>query len=136
MNPLLQLTLLLWLLLSLVGCRTRVKAVELETLRIEYRDRLHLMRDSIYLHDSVYIERRGDTIYRDRQQVRYRGVLRVDTAYIERRDSISYPVVVEVEKPRPWLQKVEVNAYRVVILLLLIYVGWYSLKKLLWRRRL
>lgn len=124
---------LAWLLVS---CGTRVRAVEIEKLRTEYQDRLRLERDSIYLHDSIYIIQRGDTVYRDRWHTRYREVVRHDTAYIERRDSIAYPVVVEVEKPRHWLHKLELNLYRVVCILLLLAVGWRQIRSILWQRRL
>lgn len=121
--------------LSLQGCGTRVQTVEVERLKVEYRDRMRLERDSVYLHDSIYVERQGDTVYRDRWRTSYREVVRLDTAYAERRDSISYPVVVEVERPRSWLSRLEVNAYRLVILLLAIYALWHTLRTLLWRRR-
>ena len=125
----------LLLALLLMGCGVRVQPVEVGRTKVEYRERLQMQRDSIYLHDSIYVERRGDTVYRDRWHTRWRELIRSDTAYVERRDSISYPVVVEVEKPRSWLQRAEMSAYRVVILLLLIYASWYTLRRLLWIRR-
>lgn len=136
MRTLAQILLLLIALLLLCGCRTRVRTIEVERVRTEYQDRLRLERDSVYLHDSVYIVQRGDTVYHDRWHIRYKEVLKHDTAYIERRDSISYPVVVEVERPRPWYLKVELYAYRLVVVLLLIYIGWHSIRTLLWRRKL
>ena len=123
-------------LLLLVGCGVRVKTVEVERLKVEYKDRLKMVRDSIYQHDSIYIERRGDTVYQDRWHTRWREMVRHDTAYIERRDSVSYPVVVEVEKPRSWLQRAEISIYRIVIILLLVFAGWYTVRRLLWVRRL
>ena len=123
-------------LLLLVGCGVRVKTVEVERLKVEYKDRLKMVRDSIYQHDSIYIERRGDTVYQDRWHTRWQEMVRHDTAYIERRDSVSYPVVVEVEKPRSWLQRAEVSIYRIVIILLLVFAGWYTVRRFLWVRRL
>lgn len=123
-------------LLLLVGCGVRVKTVEVERVKVEYKDRLQMVRDSIYQHDSVYIERRGDTVYQDRWHTRWRELVRHDTAYVERRDSVSYPVVVEVEKPRSWLQRAEISIYRIVIILLLVFAGWYTVRRLLWVRRL
>lgn len=127
---------LLPLALCFGACRPRIKVIETERVRTEYEERLHLERDSIYLHDSIYIERSGDTIYKERWHTRYREILRHDTAFVEHRDSIAYPVVVEVEKPRHWLHRLELGFYRIVLLLLLIFIGWYSLRKFLWRRRL
>lgn len=136
MRTLLQIILLLLVLALCLSCGTRVQTVEVERVQTEYQERLRLVRDSVYLHDSVYIVQRGDTVYRDRWRTRYKEIMRYDTTYIERRDSISYPVVVEVEKPRHWLHKLELNFYRLVAILLLIYIGWHTIRTQLWRRRL
>lgn len=128
-----KVVLLVGILILTVSCRARVQVVERERMKVEYKDRLRLERDSIYLHDSVYITQRGDTIYRDRWRTHYRNVYVRDTTFIDKRDSI--PVIVEVDKPRSWIQKMEMNLYRVVILLLVIYIGWRRLPKELWRRR-
>lgn len=136
MRTLTPILLLFIAFLSLCSCRTRIRTVAVERVRTEYQDRLRLERDSIYLHDSIYIVQRGDTVYHDRWHIRYKEVLRRDTAYIERRDSISYPIFVEVERNRPWYLKIELYAYRIVVGLLLIYISWHSLRTLLWRRKL
>lgn len=136
MRTLLQIILLLLLLALCLSCGTRVQTVEVERVQTEYQERLRLVRDSVYLHDSVYVAQRGDTIYHDRWRTRYKEIVRHDTTYIERRDSISYPVVVEVERPRHWLHRLELNFYRLVAILLLIYIGWHTIRTQLWRRRL
>lgn len=136
MRSLLQIILLLLVLALCLSCGTRVQTVEVERVQTEYQERLRLVRDSVYLHDSVYVAQRGDTIYHDRWRTRYKEIIRHDTTYIERRDSISYPVVVEVEKPRLWLHKLELNFYRLVAILLLICIGWHTIRTQLWRRRL
>lgn len=60
-----------------------------------------MQRDSIYMHDSIYIHewQKGDTIYmeRDRWHTAYRDRLIHDTAYISRRDTIS--TVQYIDKP-------------------------------------
>lgn len=126
---------LLFIIFFLQSCRTRVKTVEHQRLNVEYSDRMQLTRDSIYVRDSIYIERRADTVYRDRFQIRYRDALRIDTAYVERIDSVSYPVLVEVEKQRSFFEKAELSAYRIVVLLILIYAFCRTIPRLLWRRR-
>lgn len=127
---------LLLSLFALLGCSPRVQVVERERIKTEYKDRLRLLRDSLYLHDSIYVERKGDTVYQDRWHTRYTERLVLDTAYIELRDSIRVPVVVEVPKPTSWLHRLELNAYRLVLLLVLIFIGWKNIKPWLWRRRL
>lgn len=123
-------------LMLCLGCRTKVQTVEVERTKVEYQERLKVERDSVYLHDSVFVELRGDTVYRDRWRTKYLERIRCDTISIERRDSISYPVVVEVEKPRHWFYKIGINLYRLVLLLLIIYIGWRSIRSIVWRRKL
>lgn len=118
-----------------LGCRTKVQTVEVERTKVELKDRLKVERDSVFFHDSIFVELRGDTVYRDRWRTRYKELIRSDTAYIVKKDSISYPVYVEVEKPRHWLYRIEISLYRIVIALLFIYVSWKSIRQLLWRRK-
>lgn len=86
---------LLIMSLLLLSCSPRVKVVEQERVRTEWRDRLRVERDSIYLHDSVQIERRGDTVFRDRWHVMTKRFSIHDTVYISRVDSVPYAVYVE-----------------------------------------
>lgn len=127
--------LLLLLLGLLSSCRTKVQTVEVERLKLVYQDRLSLQRDSVYLHDSIFVHQKGDTIYRDRWRTRSRVVTRHDTTFVEHRDSVSYPVIVEVEKPRGWLQRIELSLYRGIIALLSLYTLFHLIKTYLWRRR-
>lgn len=56
-------------------------------------------RDSIYVHDSIYIEvfSKADTIYQTKyvQKVVYCDVMRIDTMVVERVDTIRLPYPVE-----------------------------------------
>lgn len=52
-------------------------------------------RDSIFVHDSVTIREKGDTIWLTRWRTEYRDRILRDTAYIERRDSVAVPYPVE-----------------------------------------
>lgn len=72
-------------------------------------------RDSIYVHDSIYVREKGDTVYQYVEKLRYKYVNSVDTLYkyrtlldtmyIERRDSIRVEKPVYIEKPRRWYEK-------------------------------
>lgn len=99
------------LLYLLAGCET-TSYIPVET--IKYRDSVHLVerKDSIHVHDSVYIRQwaAGDTEYVERVTVHtlYRDRWRVDTILIHRLDSVPKPVPVtkEVIKYRlRWWQK-------------------------------
>ena len=92
---------LVCLLLSLLtGCKT-VQYIPVETVRTDTTYIIKQLRDSIMLHDSIYIHeyQRGDTIYCDRIQYRdrWRDRWRTDTIYRSRTDSIAVPY--PVEKP-------------------------------------
>lgn len=70
------------------------------------RDSIYLhthSRDSIWIHDSVTIKEKGDTISIEKWCTKYVEKLVTDTAYIERTDTIvqAYPV----EKPLSTMQR-------------------------------
>lgn len=70
------------------------------------RDSIYLhthSRDSIWIHDSVTIKEKGDTIRIEKWRTKYVEKLVTDTAYIERTDTIvqAYPV----EKPLSTMQR-------------------------------
>lgn len=76
-------------------------------------------RDSIYLHDSTFVNAGGDTVLIEKWHTRYIEKLRTDTLRLVVRDSVAYPIIkekiVEVEKPTPLFIKI------------LIVIGWLTL---------
>ena len=72
-------------------------------------------RDSIYVHDSVWVNQwqAGDTIYRERTKWRTQYIERLshDTIYRARVDSIPapYPVIKEVPATLSWWQRVRLH---------------------------
>ena len=97
------------MLVTLTGCRS-VRYVPVT----EYMDRYvsktdsFIKTDSVYLHDSVTVFAKGDTVYiakihfKDRLKYIYNA--KTDTIAVH--DSIPYPVKVEVEKRQSALDKV------------------------------
>lgn len=85
-------TLLLFLLAF--SCTT-TEYVPVETTKTDsiYISRFEL--DSIYVHDSVYVRDKGDTVYIEKVKYLYREKVRTDTVYTERTDSIRIPYPVE-----------------------------------------
>ena len=81
------LTMLLSIGAWLVSCNS-IKYVPIETVKIntEYRDRW--LRDSIHVHDSIFMFMKGDTVFRDRWHVEYRNKLVYDTTYINREEDM------------------------------------------------
>ncbi len=89
--------------LLLTACKTRERVVTIETTRTDTTYITKHQRDSIWLHDSVYISehQRGDTIYIERNKWKTKYIERIvrDTLYISARDSVPVPYPVEVEVP-------------------------------------
>ena len=58
-----------------------------------------LQRDSIWLHDSIRVEAKNDTIKIEKWHTKYIEKLRVDTTYIAKTDTVPVPYEVKVEIP-------------------------------------
>ena len=112
---------LLWILAALL--LTSCAATKRTTTEREYNSTQHLdslfkstlSRDSIYIHDSIYVREKGDTLYKYVEKIRYKYItrqdtitrytLKVDTVY---KDSGRVEVnerPVYVEKPVKWYNK-------------------------------
>lgn len=78
--------------LSMCSCASRIQyitKVQTDTLY------LHSVKtDSVYVKDSIYIDRSGDTIYKEVWRWRYKEVAVHDTVKENHIDSIPYPVEV------------------------------------------
>lgn len=120
-------TLALVICILIGGCTTTkyvtVPEYHTDTLRIS-RD----IRDSIWLHDSIYLHeyQRGDTVFvdHDRWHTRYIDRILCDTTYIATHDTIPqpYPVEVtkEVEKRLTLWQRIRMSIGSIVIYILLV----------------
>lgn len=58
-----------------------------------------IIRDSVYIHDSIIVTVKGDTVFKDRWHTEYVDKWRYDTAYVEIRDSVPVPYEVVVSEP-------------------------------------
>lgn len=105
------------------SCRTQYIPVESIVTRTEYKDRVQ--RDSVHVHDSIYIREKDDTVFIDRWHTEYKDRLLRDTAYISRTDSIQIPC--PVERNLSWWEsfKLQVGEIAIgVITSLLLIVAW------------
>lgn len=121
-------TLLALLLLS--GCRT-MQYVPVETVRSDTLRITQTRIDSVTVRDSIYMERRGDTVYRTEWRWRDRLRLVRDTLYSVRSDSIAVPYPVEKKLSRWGRIKQETGgiAIAAIILGLLAYFAVRFRKK-------
>lgn len=118
--------------IGFVSCRS-VKYVPVETVRTitEYRDRW--LRDSIHVHDSVYMFTKEDTIFHERWHTEYKDRLMWDTTYINKTDTIRIPYPVDRELSRWESIKMELGgwAFGILMMVIVIIIGRMFFK---WRK--
>lgn len=90
----------------MIGCKSKTVFVPVESIKTEYKDRLE--RDSIYLLDSVFVERwkSNDTVFLTKEKYKYlyRDKFVRDTICKTDSIAIPYPVIEtkEVNKLHSW----------------------------------
>lgn len=113
------------LVLFLYGCTTKyvpLEVVKYDSLMIE-----KLMRDSVYVRDSVYLKEKGDTIYQYKDKYVYVYKSRVDTFFAERIHEVEIPV--PVERKLTWWERKTQNLGDWIVDLIIIFIlyrllGW------------
>ena len=116
---------LLWILIALclVSCAgprytsttsAKQESDYVNTLRLDSLFRSAMQRDSIYVHDSIYVREKGDTVTKYVEKVRYqyktltdtiyRNISQRDTVYIERTDSVVVEKPCYIEKRLKWYE--------------------------------
>lgn len=117
-------------LLLLQGCRTKLIYIPQKSVRTEYIDRIKT--DSVYLHDSVMVKMKNDTVFFEKYRYLYKDRFVRDSVLIS--DSIRIPYPVEVEKEVNRLssfQSFQLWCGRILLLLLIAWAGiWWLRRKL------
>lgn len=117
--------------LVLGGCKT--KYVSVPEVHTEYISRVDttVRMDSVYLRDSVYVERRGDTLYVNKTAYRdrYHHIYKVKTDTIWKRDSVNVAYPVEKEMGRGERIFVALGKVFSVLLLVMLFVIGVKLYK-------
>lgn len=77
----------------------------------------NVQRDSVYVHDSVTVTQKGDTVLMDRWHTKYVEREVHDTTYVSKIDSIPkpYPVEVKVEKQLTWWQQTRLHLANILL---------------------
>lgn len=106
MRELARIITLIFLATILYSCKS-IQYVPVETTK---RDTTYLSQtkiDSIYHRDSIYVERKGDTVYLSKYKYLYKYIEKHDTLWREKVDTIqiAYPVEAQLTK---W-QKIKIN---------------------------
>lgn len=125
MRELARIITLIFLATILYGCKS-IQYVPVETTK---RDTTYLSQtkiDSIYHRDSIYVERKGDTVYLSKYKYLYKYIEKHDTLWREKTDTIQvvYPVEAQLTK---W-QKIKINMGEYLIAAIVLIVIWLCVK--------
>ena len=115
---------LLMIALWLTSCTT-TKVVTVEKVKTDTTYITKQQRDSIWLHDSIHVTERGDTIRIERWHTKYISKEVHDTLYRAKTDSIPVPyeVVKEVPRQSNWFERIMFCTGIVSILCLILFVA-------------
>lgn len=125
MRELARIITLIFLATILYSCKS-IQYVPVETTK---RDTTYLSQtkiDSIYHRDSIYVERKGDTVYLSKYKYLYKYIEKHDTLWREKTDTIQvvYPVEAQLTK---W-QKIKINMGEYLIAAIVLIVIWLCAK--------
>ena len=121
---------ILFAVLFLCGCRTEyvpIESVRYDSVMIE-----KLMRDSVFVRDSVYLKEKGDTVFKYKDRFVYVYKNRVDTFFAEKIREIEVPV--PVERKLSWWERVKLKYAEWVIGALVAIALVYALRQWLARK--
>lgn len=122
-------------IIAMIVCSffTSCKSVEYVPIIEHHTDTLiktNVQRDSVYVHDSVTVTQKGDTVLMDRWHTKYVEKQVHDTTYVSKIDSIPtpYPVEVKVEKQLTWWQQTRLHLANILLWLLAIVTVYYIIR--------
>ena len=120
----------LLLFLCLCGCRTEyvpIESVRYDSVMIE-----KLMRDSVFVRDSVYLKEKGDTVFKYKDRFVYVYKNRVDTFFAEKIREKEIPV--PVERKLTWWEVVKMEWLDRIFAALVIVALYWKIKEWLARK--
>ena len=91
------------LLIALLTNCTATKYVEVEKVRVDTTYITKWQKDSVWLHDSIHVKEKGDTVLIERWRTKYVERMRTDTLFFHNVDSVAVPYPVPATLSR-WQQ--------------------------------
>ena len=117
--------------LALGSCKT--KYVSVPEIHTEYITRVDttVIMDSVYQRDSVYVERKGDTLYVNKTlyRDRYHNIYKVKKDTVVKRDSVNVAYPVEKEMSRSERLFVAMGKFFAALVIVLLFVIGVKLYK-------
>lgn len=106
-----NLCLVILVALLLVGCKAKERVVTVEKVRNDTTYITKHQRDSVWLHDSIHVTEKGDTIKIEKWHTKYVEKATHDTLYQATHDTIPQPYPVEklVERELTWWQQTRMH---------------------------
>lgn len=122
----------------LVGCKTKERVVTVEKVRNDTTYITKHQRDSVWLHDSIHVTEKGDTIRIERWHTKYIEKATHDTLYQATHDTIPQPYPVEklVERELTWWQQTRIHLGEALLALAGIAVVVFVIKRKIKGRKL
>ena len=114
----------------MAGCKTKERVVTVEKVRTDTTYITKHQRDSVWLHDSIHVTEKGDTIRIERWHTKYIEKATHDTLYQHKTDSVPVPYPVEklVERELTWWQQTRMHLGEALLALAGIAVVVFVLK--------
>lgn len=112
-------------LIGLGSCKS-IKYIPVETIKHDSIYITNHQKDSIWLHDSIHIKEKADTILIEKWHTKYIEKIKTDTLIQIERDTIPQPYPYEVEVPAKlsWWQKTRLYIANVLLLALAVFIAW------------
>ena len=123
---------LILLLIMYFFCECRTEYVPIESVRYDSVMIEKLMRDSVFVRDSVYLQEKGDTIYKYKDRFVYVYKNRVDTFFAEKVRVVEVPV--PVERKLTWWEVVKMEWLDRIFAALVIVALYWTIKEWLARK--
>lgn len=121
---------LIFLATILYSCKS-IQYVPVETMK---KDTAYLSQtkiDSIYHRDSIYVERKGDTMYLSKYKYLYKYIEKHDTLWREKVDTIqiAYPVEAQLTKWQKIKNNIDEYLKTTIILIIIGLCAKYFIKR-------
>lgn len=109
-------------LCALLGSCTTTKYVQVPVVHNDTTIVTKHQRDSIWMHDSIMVSEKGDTVRIEKWHTKYIEKQVHDTTYIAKVDTIREVFTNEVEKPLTWWQQTRLHLANILLFALLLGV--------------
>ena len=123
-------------LCALLGSCTTTKYIQVPVVHNDTTIVTKHQRDSIWMHDSITVSEKGDTVRIEKWHTKYIEKQVHDTLYQAKTDSVPYPVEVIKEVPAKltWWQQTRLHLFNIIgialVVIVVFYVGKWHISKL------